>query len=108
MRKITKQMAKAFLEGKVCSKGNTKVVHDPVQHEVRLKLFENVIAKYTTIYPYSRKVHITTAGYPSRTTLDRLNAITASVIRIKKGELYLDDEIWDGTWRSVKPRMDYD
>ena len=108
MRKITKQMAKAFLEGKVCSKGNTKVVHNSVQHEVELRLFGHTIARYTTIYPYSRNIHITTAGWQTRTTIERLSAITTSVIRIKKGQLYLDEEPWDGNWVSVKPRMDYD
>lgn len=108
MRKITKQMAKAFLEGKVCSKGNTKVVHDSVQHEIKLKLFGHTIARYTTTYLCSRNIHITTAGWSTVTTIERLNAITTSVIRIKKGELYLDEEPWDGSWASVKPRMDYD
>lgn len=107
MRKITKQMAKAFLEGKVCSKGNTKVIHNSVQHEVELRLFGNTIAKYNTL-DHCRRIKITTAGWETVTTIERLSAITTSVIRIKKGQLYLDEEPWDGSWASVKPRMDYD
>jgi len=94
MRQITKAAVNAFYDGQNFGKGNTTVVVNP--DGILLYLFGNCIA-YRDLH--SNKVSITTAGFPTRTTLDRLNGLYGVKVSIKKGELYYYDQLWDGSWR---------
>lgn len=71
MRKITKEAAQAFIEGRNFHKSNTRVIKF-LGNSVEFRLFDNMIALY------SRKLNtlfVTTAGYPTVTTKERLNGI---------------------------------
>ena len=68
-----------------------------VEHENGIttwKLFGNPIAKIDG----EDNLYITTSGYGSRTTLMALNSFPQVEARFKKGELYLNDALWDGEW----------
>ena len=82
MRKITYKAARAFIEGRNFSSGNTSVKVEQRTPEdshpyafdgsdVRLCLHDNLIAEYTN----ARGLRITLAGWPTTTTRERLNGL---------------------------------
>lgn len=68
--KISQDSAKAFCEGRNFRRGNTKIVN--YSNTIYFYLHGNCIAMY---YKYSKKLEISLCGWPTRTTLSRLNAI---------------------------------
>lgn len=46
-------------------------------------------------------MEVSVAGYQTKTTLSRLNALPGVSVVKKKGQLYLNGEPWDGDWGSV-------
>ena len=97
MRKITAQAVNAFYQGKSYFGGNTKVeIEDGV---IYLSLFGNNIAKRNLT---TGQVEITNSGWKSVTTKERLNELIGVEIYQRKGEWYLNGELWDGNWQVIK------
>jgi len=95
MRKITQQAVAAFYEGKNFQLSNTSV--EVNNGEVTMKLFGNTIAG--TDY---KGTWITDAGWETKTTFDRLNGLNDVWINKKKGQIYLNDQPWDGSKTYIK------
>jgi hypothetical protein len=92
MRKTSQIAANAFMNAQKLSLGNTKVIVLP--NVTVLELFGNEIA-----YLYNdpeRTLSVTTAGWNTRTTRDRLNAIDGVQVSAKGEELLLNGKPWDG------------
>lgn len=85
MRKITKQIIKAFLEFRALAIGNSHTDGNS------LYLHGNRIAWHD-----GNNIIITNAGWFSNTTKDRLNGLPGVSIYQKKGEWYLNGGVWDG------------
>ena len=92
MRKITKEAIAAFNDMKPFSKSNTTVLVTE-DNTATLALFGNIIAKQE-----DGVLSITTAGWPTSTTKERLNALPGVHIEQKKGVWYLNGLFWDGSW----------
>ena len=92
MRKITREAYQAFINKEPFTKSNT-VVQVSEDNTVTLLLFNNVIAKQV-----GGILSITSAGYPTNTTKERLNAFPGVRIHQSKGVWYLNDIFWDGDW----------
>lgn len=90
MTKTAKKVAGAFLRGEKCLVRNTGT------NGTHLYLFGNLIASKT-----SQGLLITHAGWPTRTTKDRLNALPGVCITQKNWSWYLNGEPWDGSAKIV-------
>lgn len=90
MRKITKATVNAFLNRETLSTGNTVSTGDD------LRLHRNKIAEHR-----ADGIYITTAGWETKTTLERLNGIPGVYIYRKKGDLFLNGILWDGDWIKI-------
>ena len=89
-RKITQQAVAAFYTGQKFNKSNMSV--EITDEGFRLmKLHGNTIAG--TDY---KGTWITDAGWPTRTTFERLNGLDDVYVNTKKGKTYLNGEAWDG------------
>lgn len=89
MRQITSKAVQAFYNRKNFTLSNTSVeVEDGV---VKLKLHGNTIAGID-----HNGTWITDAGWPTRTTFERLKGLDDVSIYTKRGQVYLNDEEWDG------------
>lgn len=96
MRKITQQAYQAFINKEPFAKSNT-AVQVSEDGTVTLSLFGNIIAKQV-----GGILNITSAGYPTNTTKERLNAFPGVRIHQSKGVWYLNDLFWDGSWITVE------
>jgi hypothetical protein len=92
MRKVSKEIAQAFMRGERKSIGNTKT-----DGRIML-LYGNRIAEWR-----EDGVYITNCGWRTMTTKDRLNALPEVNIYQSGGNWYLNgsDEPWDGNWVKV-------
>jgi len=92
MRKITRDSVNAFMSATKFKRSNTEV---RVQASVTvLILFGNQIA-----YRYNnpeRTLAITTCGWKSNATKERLNGIPDVHIQQEKSKWYLNGVLWDG------------
>lgn len=95
MRDITRQAIEAFLSATHFAKQNTEVhvVERPTEVLVRLLLHGNIIATRTVGY---NLVDITTAGWNTATTRERLNGLPNVNVSQRKGQLYLNGHKWSG------------
>lgn len=85
-------------------RSNTRVTIESdskVGRVAKMYLFGNLIATNDI----RRGIRITTAGYNTVTTKDRLNALPEIIINQKNFELYLNGIPWDGDWTSVKSHL---
>jgi hypothetical protein len=101
MRKITEEAMDPFLNCNVFKKSNTEVC---IQYNLGewisiLKLFGNTIAE---LNHDTRMLKITTAGYNTRTTRERLNGLPGVSVVSKQGQMYLNGEEWDGSWQTIQ------
>ena len=88
MRKITSEAKEAFEEGRRFKKGNTKVV--ATLGVCSLYLFDSEIVRED-----HEGLKIRTAGFNTRTTLNRLSAFVN--VRNVKGQLVINNKYpWDG------------
>ena len=89
-RKITEEAVNAFYNNRRFNKSNMSV-EVTNGGRVFLKLHGNTIAgkDYDGTW-------ITDAGWPTRTTFERLNGLNDVSIYTKKGQVYLNGEEWDG------------
>lgn len=90
MRSITEQIVNAFLEGK------TKRISNSYTNGNELYLHDNCIAK-----KHPNGLLISNAGWRSRTTKERLNALPNVSIQQKSGLWYLNGKYWDGDWTHI-------
>ena len=89
-RKITEQAVQSFYNREKFNKSNMSVeITD--DGRTLLKLHGNTIAGRD-----ADGVWITDAGWPTRTTFERLNGLDDVYINTKKGQTYLNGEEWDG------------
>ena len=97
MRKITQQAVNNFLNAVPFKSGSTTV--EVLPNVTILKLFGNAIA-----YLYNdpeKTLSITTCGFNTNTTRERLNAIPTVNITVKKGIQYLNGKEWNGEYIDV-------
>ena len=100
MRQISIDAANALIEKRPFIRSNTKVVVIKEPSGVKtalLLLHDNEIASYGNINGED-KLRITTAGYETVTTRDRLNALPGVCIHQKNWKWYLNDFPWNGDW----------
>jgi hypothetical protein len=90
MRKITEESVNAFYANKRFKKRNMEVYVG--EFSTQLRLHGNTIA----ILNDNRVLEITTCGYNTNTTRDRLSALKGVTVRTKLGQLYLNGKEWDG------------
>lgn len=93
MRKITQESVDAFMNAREFKKANMEV--EVLPNVTILRLHGNAIA-----YRYNdpeRTLSITNAGWQSKTTKERLNAIPDVSIHQKNWVWYLNGEEWDGS-----------
>lgn len=88
MRKITKDIIGAFLRRETRTIGNS---HTDGR---RLLLHGNEIAKFDK----TGRLWITTAGWKSNTTKERLNGLPGVSIHQRDYTWYLNGEPWNGDW----------
>ena len=103
MRKITKDAISAFMNHLPFYRDNTSC------DGTRLSLFGNVIAEWRP----GSELWITTAGYPTMTTKERLKALPGVNVWTSNHQLYLQigdynygscrnkAQPWDGSWVRV-------
>ena len=97
MRQITEQSVNAFMNAEKFSKDNTTVRVLP--NVTVMELHGNEIA-----YRYNdpdNTLSITNAGWFSNTTKERLNGLPNVSIQQKKGEWYLNGELWNGSLTDI-------
>jgi hypothetical protein len=90
MRKITEESINAFYANKRFKKRNMEVYVG--EFSTQLRLHGHTIA----ILNDNRVLEITTCGYNTNTTRDRLSALKGVTVRTKLGQLYLNGKEWDG------------
>jgi len=90
MRKITKESVNAFLNREKFNKSNMSVTLD--QGVAYLRLFGNTIAGLNE----DGNLYISTCGWNTPTTKERLNALPNVRVNTKAGQLYLNGKEWDG------------
>lgn len=94
MRKITEEAHRAFMRRERFKKGNMEV--RIVNELPQMYLFNNRIAEMNS----DGEILITTCGWMSRTTRERLNAFID--IRIDKGNFIINEKFkWDGSWLNI-------
>lgn len=98
MKRIDEQVAKAFLAGRQRTFSKNTQVYTGTDGNVWLMLFGNPIARRD-----GDRIFITTSGWPTKTTLSRLNALPGVLTRNAKsiGGLHLNGKPWDGSWKEV-------
>ena len=94
MRKIEKEVIGAFVKGETKMLGNTMSTLDPHTHNLNLMLHGNRIATMSN-RDGVKKLWVSNAGWSSRTTQSRLNALYSLLdmpdrVYIKGGVQYLD------------------
>ena len=98
MRKITSEAVYAFENARKFKKGNMSV--EVMPNVTVMKLYGNAIA-----YLYNdpeRTLSITSAGWFTDTTKERLNGLKGVHIRQHKWDWYLNGEVWDGKLIDVR------
>lgn len=97
MRQITKQAVENFLNHKPFSLSNTTVRLEGSL--TSLFLFENKIA----VVSRQGELYVSLGGFDfSKTTQERLNALPGVRVSMKKGQVYLNDQVWDGLFTKIK------
>lgn len=94
MRKITEEAHRAFMRREPFKESNTEV--RIVNGLPQMYLFNNKIAEMNS----DGEICISTCGWMSRTTRERLDAFID--IRINKGNFIVNEKFkWDGSWLNV-------
>ena len=122
MRKITQEAIRAFSKGKNFKKSNTEVrVFGPTEKPKRIELLlhGNVIAYNEPAYPkhtvpssfgdryYFNQLWITSAGWQTNTTKERLNGFNGVNIFQKDFQWYVDGKAWDGEPKYIGSHIAY-
>ena len=96
MKQLSILAANAFHQFKKFKRSNTQVIID--DGIAYLYLFDNLIAKH---YP-NGDIHITSAGWFSVSTKERLNSLDGVHIIQRNSEWFLNGKEWNGEWTKVK------
>ena len=97
MRKITQDAIRAFSEHKKFKRGNTEVEVCVSELFAELKLHGNTIAKSGVF----DGLMISSAGWNTVTTKERLNGLEGVNIHQKDFTWYLNGHEWNGAWVSI-------
>jgi hypothetical protein len=94
MRRIEKEVIGAFVDGKTKAMGNTKSTRNPKTGDLDLLLHGNRIATMSN-RDGVKKLWVSNAGWPTRTTQSRLNALFSLLnmperVYIEGGTQYLN------------------
>ena len=92
-RQITENAIRALLAGEYFKQSNTEVRYSKYNDVAVMYLFDNEIAFYS---PTTKILEITTAGWNTITTRERLNGLPNVSVTQRKGQLYLNGKEWDG------------
>ena len=95
MRKITQQATKAFVDQCNFKSGNTAV--ESRGGTTYLSLHGHYIATYIE----GEGLYVSTCGWNTPTTRERLNGLPGVKVNMVKGQLYLNGEEWDGSVKQV-------
>lgn len=95
MRKITQQAVDAFMTGYSFKSGNTKVIS--YGDLISLYLHGNLIA----IKSAATGIIISTDGWATNTTKERLNGIPGVNIQQKSRKWFLNGKEWNGEWIEI-------
>lgn len=95
MRKITEESIDAFYSKKRFRKRNMEVYIG--EFSTQLRLHGHTIA----ILNDNGVLEITTCGYNTNTTRDRLSALKGVTVRTKLGQLYLNGKEWNGNLTTI-------
>ena len=92
MRKITKDIIRAWRNQE------TKTINNSHTDGTTLFLFGNAIARFV-----GTEIEITSAGWETTTTKERLNGIPGVSVYQEKGAWYLNNKLWEnpGEWTPV-------
>lgn len=90
MRKVTAAICGAFEAGKALTVNNSHT------DGKALYLFGNKIAEWR-----QGQLWITTAGWETPTTKERLNGLTGVSVHTSRKQLYLNGKQWDGEWIQI-------
>lgn len=93
MRQITRDIVAAFMNHE------TKRISNSRTDGNDLFLHGNVIARHRP----DGSIAITTSGWNTPTTRERLNGLPGVKVYVRSHQLYLNDRPWDGTWVEVWP-----
>lgn len=93
MRKITKEIVAAFMNHETKRIGNSHT------DGTSLYLHGNEIAVHVM-----GGIEVTTAGWNTPTTRERLNGLPGVRVNVKQGQLYLNDTPWNGTYCFIRVR----
>lgn len=99
MRKVTDQIVSAFLNGDTKTVGNTST------NGLQLFLHGNKIAEKRENQKGGLELWVSTCGWNTNTTRERLNALPGVHVQQKKGILYLNDKEWNGDFVPVNSFM---
>jgi hypothetical protein len=92
-RQITENAVRALLLGDNFKQSNTEIKYGKYNDVAVMYLFDNEIAFYS---PTTKILEITTAGWNTVTTRERLNGLPNVSVTQRKGKLYLNGKEWDG------------
>ena len=90
MRKVTQKVVSAFMQGKTYKLQNTST------DGTALYLHGNKIAEMRP-----DGLYVSNAGWQSNTTKERLNALSGVSVWQKKGQWYLNGQLWNGQWSNI-------
>lgn len=93
MRKITKEIVAAFMNHETKRIGNSHT------DGTSLYLHGNEIAVHVM-----GGIEVTTAGWNTPATRERLNGLPGVRVNVKQGQLYLNDTPWNGTYCFIRVR----
>lgn len=91
MKKITKDSTQAFLKFENFKRSNTEVVASPEKSQ--MFLFGNLIAEMRIVNG-RKSLIISDAGWPTRTTRERLNGLPGVNLYVRKGVQFLNGREW--------------
>ena len=92
MRKVTRETVYAFLRRESLKMSNTHT------DGTTLYLHDNAIARFDD----KGQLWITTAGWNTVTTRERLNGLPGVSVFVRRGRLHLNDEPWNGDWVRIR------
>jgi hypothetical protein len=95
MRKITEESINAFYANKRFKKRNMEVYVG--EFSTQLRLHGHTIA----ILNNNGVLEITTCGYNTKITRDRLSALKGVTVRTELGQLYLNGKEWNGNLTTI-------
>lgn len=94
-RQITENAINAFLAGRNFKQSNTEIKANC--SGVYMYLFDNLIA-----HRVGNRLQITTAGWNTLTTRERLNGLPKVSVRQEREKLFLNGQPWDGELTTIQ------